>query len=160
LDYSAQGVTSPASYLASNYVITGYYSFNKITDGLSNTMFYAEGLSSCQRATNYSYPGFMSTDTYGGQRIWNYDPYNTTYTSTYSYTDSSSTSASSSNMAPILSPYGSYDPSPSISIPFQQMPLPTACDDNAAQGLSLGGLLVAMGDGSIRGVAPSIFLTT
>jgi hypothetical protein len=163
LDYSAQGVSSPASYLANNNVIASYYNFNKITDGLSNTMFYAEGLTSCQRTVTYSYnfgTPFTDTETYGGQRIWNYDPYNTTYTSTYSYTDNSSTSTSSSNMAPTFSSYGSYDPSTSTSIPFQQMPLPTACDDNAAQGLSSGGLLVAMGDGSIRGISPSITLTT
>src|SRR5262249_306978 len=53
LDVTAQLVESPISYLANDYAIYEYYNFSKITDGLSNTMFFAEGMSKC--GYNYTY---------------------------------------------------------------------------------------------------------
>src|SRR5262249_3090284 len=72
---SLQSAPAPASYLVNNNdpAFQQPYNFSQITDGLSNTMFYAEGLSNCQHATTYS-PG--NTFTQGFQRIWNYDPDN------------------------------------------------------------------------------------
>jgi prepilin-type N-terminal cleavage/methylation domain-containing protein len=157
LDYSAQKVQSPASYLANMYAVDSYYTFGKITDGLSNTMFFAEGLSDCQQTLDY---GWGDIQTYGGRRSWNYDPNWSNYTSS-STTGPPQTYTSLEDPAnPVYDPYGAYQPKTGTSIPFQQRPRPTECDMWAAQGLSSGGLLVAMGDGSVRLVSNSVSQAT
>jgi prepilin-type N-terminal cleavage/methylation domain-containing protein len=42
-----------------------------------------------------------------------------------------------------------------VPFPFQTKPAPTVADDRVAQGMSAGGIQVAMCDGSVRGVSPS-----
>jgi prepilin-type N-terminal cleavage/methylation domain-containing protein len=46
-------------------------------------------------------------------------------------------------------------PNASITVPFQTRPAPNVADDRVAQGMSAGGIQVAMCDGSVRGVNPS-----
>ena len=154
---SLQSAPAPASYLVNNDdpAFQQPYNFSQITDGLSNTLFYAEGLSNCQQATTYS-PG--NTFTLGFQRIWNYDPDN--FSSAIILSSTSPSSSSFDTTYPFFSSSGSNNFATNTTIPFQIVPRPTACDPNAAQALSSGGLLVALGDGSVRLVSPSISLTT
>jgi prepilin-type N-terminal cleavage/methylation domain-containing protein len=157
LDYSYVAgapdvLPTPASYLANSQVGGN---FNNITDGSSNTMFYAEGLSNCQQTLTYPY-GY--TQGFNVQRIWNYDPYNIIQIGTYDNRSGNIVNTTTAIMLPWFWTHSTN--ATGTTVPFQQMPLKTACDYTAAQGLSSGGLLVAMGDGSIRGISPSISLTT
>src|SRR5262249_22736364 len=70
LDYSAKDVTAPSSYLANYYPLNGSMKLEQITDGTSNTIFYAEGLANCQQQTTYDYSasGYIYNETYGGKR--------------------------------------------------------------------------------------------
>ena len=160
LDYSASKEVSPSSYLANfslflgmtgDYEVYAPYNFNQITDGLSNTMFYAEGLSNCLTVIPTSFILKWSSV----NRVWNYDPHNTvaTYTVPSAYLSKSQYS--------LVQPHFGYALSPPITPPFQYMPSSTTnCRGDAAQGLSSGGLLVALGDGSVRIVSPSVSRTT
>jgi prepilin-type N-terminal cleavage/methylation domain-containing protein len=163
LDTTATLTPESASYLANAYVMYSSYTFNKITDGLSNTMFYAEGQAQCtyNYTYNYSYPGFTYniSEKIGYTRVWNYDSYN--YTSTYNYTYNYSSSGytynytGTSTIYPFYDPYGSYDSTTSTYTPFDFNPQKT-CNYSSAQALSAAGLLVSMGDGSCRVVTRSV----
>jgi len=149
---------SPASYMANwdlfrgttvytwTSVTTSAPNFNQITDGLSNTMFYAEGMSYCQSQSSTPVgPRWGVTN-----NVWNYDPdyymVDITIPSPYVW---------------YLSYYGLVDPCFGYggTPPFPFMPTPTTCLGGAAA-LSSGGLLVALGDGSARIVSPSVSTTT
>jgi prepilin-type N-terminal cleavage/methylation domain-containing protein len=165
LDYSVTpGTGTPSSYLANYYPLNGSMNLTQITDGTSNTMFFAEGLANCQQQVSYNYGYIIYNENYGGNRAWNFDPFNYSYTSSYSYSGSNPivyTSQSSQNpMYAYFSYYGSYKSTTSSYIPFQVRPKATACDDSAAQALTSAGVLVGMGDGSIRLVNSSVSLST
>jgi prepilin-type N-terminal cleavage/methylation domain-containing protein len=172
LDYSynAQKNSSPTSYLANYYPLNGYMTLTQITDGLSNTMFYAEGLSVCNYQYHYqSGPPYTSniTENIGYSRVWNYDPYGFTanFTETYSFTPKpynyTFTYTGSEDYVGYFSYYGSYDSTTYQYKPFQVVPsLSASCDISAAQALTYSGLLVAMGDGSVRIVSPGVSLST
>jgi prepilin-type N-terminal cleavage/methylation domain-containing protein len=159
LDYSnAQGKNpAPTSYLANPYVINGYLSIPKITDGSSNTMFYAEGLSTCQYMYNYNWsgPGFTESisENIAYNRLWNYDPFNYTgnYTIVYNYTSSSYTYSQTGSSSTYGYFYYHYDYTTYQLKPFEVKPtLAQGCDVGSAQALTSAGVLVAMGDGSTR----------
>jgi len=171
LDYSLDGSNlAPTSYLANSSVMTGSMSLVKVTDGTSNTMFYAEGLATCNQTTSYSYSSpsysYSSTGTQSVQRLWNYDSLSytsssiSTYTTTYNPYNSTSTYTDSYNEPGTFYYYGSYNQTTYQYVPFQQKPPKSNCDASSAQGLSSGGCLVALGDGSIRLVSSNISLTT
>jgi prepilin-type N-terminal cleavage/methylation domain-containing protein len=131
LDYSITNQTSPASYLPNLYVMDpeynpagGFFSFAQITDGLSNTMFFAEGLAACQDQMG---------EIRGG---WNLD------------------SATWNSNVPGSAP--GYYPNQL----FQVKPLANNCNLETPQALTLSGLLVGLGDGSVRTLSTSISLTT
>jgi prepilin-type N-terminal cleavage/methylation domain-containing protein len=163
--YSAQANPAPTSYLANWYPINGYMNLTQITDGTSNTIFFAEGLSNCTQSVTYDYSqwGEIFNETYGGRRVWNYDPFAGNYTSTetssgsnpvtYTYTSTYDTAGS-------FSYYGSWDPTTYTYTPFQVKPLATKCDIDAAQALTTSGVLVGMGDGAVRSVSSGISLST
>src|SRR5262249_32374602 len=91
LDYSAQDVAAPSSYLANYYPLNGNMNLTQITDGTANTTFFAEGFSNCQQQLIYDYTkppynyGYIYKYSYGGKRSWNFDPYKYEYKYTYTY---------------------------------------------------------------------------
>jgi prepilin-type N-terminal cleavage/methylation domain-containing protein len=171
LDYSYSPSANPAptSYLANPSPLNGSMNFTQITDGLSNTIFYAEGLSVCHSVFDFSFsdPGFSETvhQDIHFQRAWNYDPFGgkQTYTVTYSSTPTSFTYnySGSQTYVGFFSFYWSFDQNTNQYIPFQATPALTApCDIAGAQSLSAAGLLVGLGDGGVRLVSPGVSLST
>jgi prepilin-type N-terminal cleavage/methylation domain-containing protein len=152
LDNTAPSVSAPSSYLANLLTINGYMNLLQITDGTSNTMFYAEGLSNCVTKYSYSYPGYSYSETYGGKRSWRYDPYN--YSGSYSYTYDSGGFTYSSVQDPMYAVFESYDQIQTLS------QAQSSCDSYGAQALSSGGVLVALGDGSVRSVSAGVSYST
>jgi prepilin-type N-terminal cleavage/methylation domain-containing protein len=172
LDYSVDSPANPApaSYLANGSVIYSGMTLLKVSDGTSNTMFYAEGLTNCAQQVVYSYssPSYSYNETINEnyQRVWNYDPENSSYNYviveniTYNPYNFTLTETFGGTIYPYFSYYGSYNSQTYTYTPFQQKPKPTHCDAFAAQGLSSGGCLVAMGDGAVRIVSSNISLNT
>ena len=171
LDYSAQDVTSPSSYLANYYPLNGYMNLSQITDGTANTMFFAEGFANCQTHVTYDYSkppynyGYIYKESYGGKRSWNFDPYYYEYSYSYSYTKGKPAiydyqQSIQDPYVAYFSYYGWYDPTTFQYKPFQVGATPTSCDDGAAQALTAAGVLVCMGDGSSRTVSPTVSITT
>jgi prepilin-type N-terminal cleavage/methylation domain-containing protein len=168
LDPSTQGVDSPASYMANWSVLSSYMNMGKVTDGLSNTIMVAEGYSKCAEtfSYNYNFGGFTEniSESISSTRIWNYDPFNYSYsfTETYSSTPTSFTLSytSNGNSPPYYDYYGTYDSKTQQYIPFQVKPQPSNCDPYGAQATTFAGVLVALADGSGRTVSPGISLAT
>ena len=148
LDSSAQSVSAPSSYLANLLTINGSLNLMQITDGTSNTMFYAEGLSHCVTQYSYSYPGYSFNETYGGNRSWRYDPFSSSYNYSYSYSSSGFTYSFVQD--PMYAVFESYIQPQTFS------QAQSSCQSYGAQALSSAGVLVAMGDGSVRGVTTGI----
>jgi prepilin-type N-terminal cleavage/methylation domain-containing protein len=169
LDYSYNAQTNPAptSYLANSSVIQNSMTYTKITDGASNTMFYAEGLSVCPYVYQFNGYGESINEKIGYSRAWNYDPYGSFFSldETYVYTSSpysyNLTLTETSTTYGYFSYYGSYDSTTSTYKPFQVTPRgSTSCDVGAAQALTGAGVLVCMGDGSVRLVSTGVSLAT
>src|SRR5262249_3374941 len=157
-DPTVEQVESPSSYLANWDPIWNYMTFDKITDGLSNTTFFSEGYARCgYRETYYGY-----TNEQWVKRSWNNDPFYSK--SSYEYDSSTSTSKyTEETSAPTYYPWGHYSGGKGdigSAIPFQIRPRVTECFTDIPQGLSSGGVLVAMGDGSVRLVSSSVSMTT
>jgi prepilin-type N-terminal cleavage/methylation domain-containing protein len=172
------------SYMPNSSVYSSSMKLEKVSDGLSNTVFVAEGYTRCKTQTYNDYgamyptsyaPGSFYSTSYDYTRVWNYDSYRTStrYQYTYVY-DSSSRPAlyqSSYNYEPRLyfpyySSYGIGTPETRngsttyVYTPFQVRPAPTDCSYSAAQSTTSGGLLVGMGDGSVKTVSPRISIET
>jgi prepilin-type N-terminal cleavage/methylation domain-containing protein len=162
--------TYGGSYSWSNYSYG--VSMDKVSDGTSNTLMWAEGYSRCTSEYYYDYSQYYGPGSYyksksGYDRVWNYDPNN------YSYT-SNSTSVYNSNPLKYTADYTStgttygyfysygiynsktytYDKA------FEAKPVAGKCDYSAAQSTTNGGLVVAMCDGSVRTVRDSISVNT
>jgi prepilin-type N-terminal cleavage/methylation domain-containing protein len=151
-------VLAPASYLANSSIFYNFnfqtftmtaYNLSQITDGLSNTMFYAEGLSNCM-LNEGTYSGITYYS--GVQRVWNYDSLIADSLGTSNST--TTTIVEEPNLAG-----DAYDINYNT-ITFQPQPQVTNCQSTAAQGLSSGGLLIALGDGSVRIVSSAVSVTT
>ncbi|VTR94700.1 Prepilin-type N-terminal cleavage/methylation domain-containing protein OS=Singulisphaera acidiphila (strain ATCC BAA-1392 / DSM 18658 / VKM B-2454 / MOB10) GN=Sinac_5773 PE=4 SV=1: N_methyl_2: SBP_bac_10: SBP_bac_10 [Gemmata massiliana] len=143
---------SPVSYLPNGSALYSSKTLTKFNNGTSNVVMFAEGYSSCQTKISYYWsPG--TTYNYIRQQAWNFgyyyqkgepyspDPYYmiTLWISPYTYDYSSD----------------QYWTKPPIG-PFQSRPTAADCRYDLAQSFSLGGLQVAMGDGSVRTVRQSV----
>jgi prepilin-type N-terminal cleavage/methylation domain-containing protein len=166
LDYSVTPSATnmaPSSYQANDYPLNGYMMLTQISDGTSNTMFFAEGFANCQQQTTYNYGSFIFQDSYGGVRAWNYDNFAFGETSSFTYTPGNPTIENSqSYQNPAVPEFSAYAYSRSTYqySAFQVGAKPTTCDLYNAQALSSGGCLVGMGDGSVRLVGNGISAST
>jgi prepilin-type N-terminal cleavage/methylation domain-containing protein len=163
LDYSlaAPGVVSGCSYQANLSVITSDCNINQILDGTSNTIMFAEGLASCSYVESSITPGYSSITNASFTRVWNYDPYGYSYTSTSNSTDSSFTQTESGTITPYFDISG-YEPLTGASgaLTPEVMPPYTNCYYANAQALTSAGCLVALVDGSVRTVSPTVSTST
>ncbi len=162
MDNTIANLPNPCSYVANSNVVYDYYNMMSVTDGLSNTVFFAEGVASGGEKYSYSSPDYSYSYNYSYVRTWGYDPYNTNSTSVYNYTDNpyNESYTSSGDIYPYF--YGQcYDYSNSekgggTTLPFQVKPKPGTANTSCAQAMASGGLQVAMGDGSVRNVRASV----
>ncbi|MCX7666276.1 MAG: DUF1559 domain-containing protein [Gemmataceae bacterium] len=165
-DITINEVPNGSSYLINTMVTSyeynygGWYSYSndmtmeKISDGTSNTIIFAEGLAKTASTTSYSW-GY--TYTYAGNRIWNYDPMNTSYNYRIVYRSSPYQYTYEYNGDTYAYFYAyCYDYSTYTYRPFQVKPRPGTVQSGCAQAMSSGGLQVAMVDGSVRSVRPSV----
>jgi hypothetical protein len=142
---------SPVSYIPNSSVLGYSTSLVKLRNGSSNVVMFAEGYASCKTKVSY-YWSPTTSYTYQRQQAWNYgdyyakgEPYSTNpyYTMTlYIGTAAYDYSKPTYYQNPIR--------------PFQVRPNAADCRYELPQGLSAGVLQVAMGDGSVRGVRPSV----
>ena len=145
--YPGGGTFGAISYAASEQIFTltgsgGWFPWSRypatITDGTSNTVFYAEKMLNCQASGGAG----------GGAYWWNYNAFATQVWI-----------PSGPGWFPLFSPMP-------ISTCGGQCPKGFPCDDysvpnnGAPSTYHTGGLLVGMGDGSVRLVAPATGLTT
>jgi prepilin-type N-terminal cleavage/methylation domain-containing protein len=178
LDPTAERVDSPASYLF-NINVFGYsynyggnlsyskydsgLSLQKMTDGTSNTMMWAEGYSQCKYKDRYDYGGgSYYQSSYGYTRVWNYDPlsYSYEYSSTYQSSPYVYEYTSTGTTYPYFDGYGRYDSKTGQYTAFEVRPSPENCYPYGPQATTSGGLLVGMCDGSVRTVSPSVSQAT
>jgi prepilin-type N-terminal cleavage/methylation domain-containing protein len=149
--YSTYGYSS---FLMNSAVFDNNLSLQRISDGLSNTVFVAEGYATC-----YGYYTGGSTYAYRVAYWSGYFYPGYTYTYSYSITYPNNPSSNYSYN------YGySYTYSPSFSPvagqTFQVRPGQYNCSGTLPQGLSSGGLQVLLGDGSVRTCSASMSATT
>jgi prepilin-type N-terminal cleavage/methylation domain-containing protein len=183
-DPTLNGVPSPCSIFPNANVFRsgGSMTMEKITDGTSNTIFWAEGYTNCQYNYSYSYsPGSYYSYNYsytsGSIRAWNYDPYSRSYIYTNYYrwldeTSPDSTSplgysyhytynySSSSTSLPSYATSSVYSYATSTYVPFEDRPPASNCNPGSAQASTSAGLMVGLGDGSVRFLNPSISIGT
>jgi hypothetical protein len=152
---------------------------DKVTDGLSNTIFFAEGYYRCKSDTKYSvsssdpnyayllnrYQSYSYSYSYSNdtKRPWNYDPLG------YTYKSSSTFQYVFKTVAPNKKPTYSYNSTSSYegeTYPYysyyngiQNVPSPSSCQSYGAQASTSAGLVVGMGDGVVRVVSPSVSTT-
>jgi len=164
--------TAPLSFFPNSQAVTYSLTMQKMTDGTSNTIFWAEGYYGCGYVYDYNYnsPTFIETihEKIAYTRPWNYDEY--TYTSnfneSYSYTNNNGvytynfSETGSSASAPYFATYGVYNSTTGQTVAFENMPDPTKCTYYAAQASTPAGLCVAMGDGTVRTISASVSLAT
>jgi prepilin-type N-terminal cleavage/methylation domain-containing protein len=170
-DPTALTADSPTSYLPNENVFPAWgtkMTFAKITDGTSNTMFFAEGYATCSNVQSYTNGPYT-----WGNKTWTYN-YNYSYTrggwnfdgTYYDYSTNTSTTTTNGNNITVTSTssytdtpyyYGyAFDQTTWQYSAFQVKPPLNKCDYSAAQSTTSAGLLVAMGDGSVRTVSPSV----
>jgi prepilin-type N-terminal cleavage/methylation domain-containing protein len=170
-----------------NTQVIGYsnLTLDKIIDGTSNTIFYAEGYSNCgynyTNTSSYSYGpvngygySYSYNYTQSSTRAWNYDPYGSggTYnnyyyssdvkyvSSPYSYQSTSTYSYTYTYSSPATFYPGVYDYTTYQYVAFQDRPDPSQCNSSAAQSTTSAGLLVGLGDGSVRNVSRAVSYST
>jgi prepilin-type N-terminal cleavage/methylation domain-containing protein len=147
LDYSytpgSASNPAPASYQGNTSVLAYYMNMNKVTDGTSDTMLVAEGMTTCSSSYSYSGPYESYTESFGGNRVWNYDPYNYSFylVETYQF----NTQPYTFNFTETYNEYPYFYPGYPA---FQIMPKVTNCQMGQAQAFTTAGCLVGMVDGS------------
>jgi prepilin-type N-terminal cleavage/methylation domain-containing protein len=160
LDPTAQGLSGAASYMGNQLVIQRGWTMSMITDGTSNTAMLAEAYANCLLTQVSVYGTFTLTYSYAIQRVWNYDPSNLSWSETWTSTPTSFTDATAQTQQPYYYYYGTWDSATQQEVPFQVKPPATNCDPYGVQATTYGGALIALCDGSVRTVSPSISLTT
>jgi hypothetical protein len=158
------------SYSKYEYGLT----LEKISDGLSNTLLWAEGYSAAKYSYYYDYsayygPGSYYKYEYSYTRVWNYDPLMTSYEYTYRYQAPNSRTnprtpyiyeySYTGTIYPYFSSY-CYDNRTYRSMPYQHKPRPEDANYQCAQSTTSGGLLVCLCDGSVRSVSTGVSYNT
>jgi prepilin-type N-terminal cleavage/methylation domain-containing protein len=165
-DTTINEIPNGSSYLINYYVASYEYNYGggysnsnnitleRITDGTSNTIAFAEGVAKTGRVYDDGYGYSENSSTV---RIWNYDPLGYTYTYRMVYRSSpySYRYEYSGDEYAYFYAY-CYDYKTWNSIAFEVKPKPGTATTGCAQAMSSGGLLVAMVDGSVRSVKPSV----
>jgi prepilin-type N-terminal cleavage/methylation domain-containing protein len=177
LDPTALTIDTPSSYHYNNsiygYEYTGSYTYKyslnleKITDGTSQTFMLGEGYARCGTSQRYDYgPGSYYAYSYSYDRVWDYDPLNSTYTSNTTYQSSPyiySSTSSGTNTA-TFSSYGKYNYSTYTYEPFERQPKVTSgignCDPYGIQSSTAAGPLMAMCDGSVKAISSGVSIRT
>jgi hypothetical protein len=191
LDPTAEMVESPASYHPNVSVFGSvyYYGANmtsypggvyryglnleKMTDGTSNTLMWAEGYSQCKTSQYQDYSAYYGKGSYykydyNYTRVWNYDPLNYSYEYTYKYQAPGNGQPYvyeyqyTGFIYPYFSAYGIRDTKNggTSTVPFEVKPPNGQCTYTGAQAMTSGGLVTALCDASVRIISPSISLTT
>jgi prepilin-type N-terminal cleavage/methylation domain-containing protein len=163
----------PASYMCNASVINGFveppYSsggmnLTQITDGTSNTFMYGEGYSQCAFGQNYNYGNNSYYNfSQGVTRTWNYDPMDYVYNATEIYNSSpyQFTYNYTYTTYPSFWYYGTYNYTTYTYVPFEVMPKATSCYGTSnVQATTPAGVIMAMCDGSVRTINPSVSLST
>jgi type II secretory pathway pseudopilin PulG len=152
-----------------DWQVGGVNKFSSITDGLSNTIFFAERYAICGPDPNLGWTSFQPQRY--AEHIWNEDGQNVGPRA-----EPWDSGGMHCNMTPafwVHLPTGSVgggDPSSSISynwptvsaypwsyaVLFQQKPTVAQCDPLRLQSFTLGGIQVGMGDGSVRSVSSGV----
>lgn len=162
-DPTIVGVESPCSFMMNMLVFNGSLKLDKMTDGASNTLFFAEGYTRC-RSRTMNAAGTI-TYNYNYFREWNYDPYATE--SGYNVLSSAGPPATTTYdyLAQKTYPYftgaaaGGGAGGVTVSAsgpPFEVRPAPDACSFSKPQSTTSGGLLIGLADGSVRIVASTV----
>jgi prepilin-type N-terminal cleavage/methylation domain-containing protein len=155
-------------YLVNEQMMQSYLNMTKITDGTSNTLMLAEGYSKCGYSYKFTNPPPYTeniSETFAVSRVWNYDPYQSSFTLNETYSFSSNpfnyTLTLDESFTTVGYFYGyAYDYTKGQYITFQQKPLAANCNYSAPQATTTGGLEVALCDGSVRNVNPSVSFST
>jgi prepilin-type N-terminal cleavage/methylation domain-containing protein len=142
--------TAPVSFLPNAQVISTYITIPKITDGLSNTVGWAEGYANC--VSKYNDSGYI----YGVPRrsAWNFD-----LNWIFDYPGAAAYYGVNEAYMDYPQFYDSYQDWIDVNAPivsFEIRPTPDQCHAEVAQGLTSGSVQVAMMDGSVRGVKPGV----
>jgi prepilin-type N-terminal cleavage/methylation domain-containing protein len=163
-DPTTDGVASPSSFML-NYLVFGALAnggnplrLDKIVDGVSNTVFVAEGYTKC---TYKKTQGALTVIYNNITREWGYDILNTVDLNV-SVTTGSTQNYSSTKQPPYFYVTGTpglaagTQIAPAPVTTFEVQPTPPNCNFNAPQSTTVAGLLVSMGDGSVRFVSPTV----
>jgi prepilin-type N-terminal cleavage/methylation domain-containing protein len=139
------------SYLANSEVYNGTLKIQQITDGTSNTMLNAEG---------YSY-AFQETGSQDSQGNWTW-----TINQRQGYWNVNEDIATQYDGYPYATGYvwnitgPSFNRNATPGKTFEVKPQQYSADTTVPQAFSAGGILVGLGDGSVRTVSPGISRTT
>jgi prepilin-type N-terminal cleavage/methylation domain-containing protein len=145
--------TTYSSFLQNLQVFNKNVTYSTISDGTSNTVFFAEGYAYCYTQTlgGYVYrEGYWAS--YGGDPS-QYVPINGNTGQSFNIVNGTY------QVLVYTNNYTSYS-YVTPNYPFQVRPPTSNCDANVPQGLSSGGLQVLLGDGSVRLLDPSMTKAT
>jgi prepilin-type N-terminal cleavage/methylation domain-containing protein len=164
IDVTLDMVESPSSYQI-NIQVGGYaynypgYSYKsgqtleRIADGTSNTLLFAEGNARCGTRTDYSrYYGAGSYYSYQYDRVWNYDPMWSKYTYTYQAPGSGRPYQYEyvGQIYPYFYAYASTSYTPEVPVSAG------VCNYYRAQAFTPAGCMVSLCDGSVKTISASI----
>jgi hypothetical protein len=148
---------SYVSYLMNAAVFDQRMTIQQISDGSSNTVFMAEGYTSCYGYTSVT-QGTVTDYNSSGR----YSLYNQIYNYDYTFTENIKYTGSINQTYNYNESYSYYTPkfSPVAGKTFQVRPPLSDCDASVPQGFSSGGVQVLLGDGSVRTVSGNVSTTT
>jgi hypothetical protein len=147
-----------------DWQVGGINRFASIQDGLSNTIFFAERYAICGPGNEWSGNNAWSVGAGPGQQmnftsvVWNEDGQNVGPRAEY-YTPRAVETPSFWVHLPwsLTHDWQTVPNYPwAYAVVFQPKPTVNNCDPLRLQSFSLGGIMVGMGDGSVRGVNPAI----
>jgi prepilin-type N-terminal cleavage/methylation domain-containing protein len=153
-DPTSTGTSYYSSYLLNADVFDKSLTVANIADGTSNTALVTEGYGSCSGSSGIYRAGFWAG--------YVYESYGYSYTYNYVYTGSYYTSRGYTNQSYT---YGySYNYVPKFNLvagkTFEVRPVNYTCDGSLPQSFSSGGLMVALGDGSVRSISAGVSAKT